>query len=114
MAIAAALGADECQIYTDVDGVYTTDPRVTSKPKKLEKITRSKKCLKWPVLALKSYNRSVEFAGKYGVPLRVLSSFDENTDDIFDQEFQDNVGTQLTDRPKRQYGTGNHLRYRVQ
>ncbi|AOY45157.1 MULTISPECIES: aspartate kinase [Psychrobacter] len=96
VAIAAALGADECQIYTDVDGVYTTDPRVTSKAKKLEKIT-FEEMLEMASLGSKILQiRSVEFAGKYGVPLRVLSSFDENTDGSFDQEFQNNVGTLIT------------------
>ncbi|MGO3045326.1 MAG: aspartate kinase [Psychrobacter celer] len=96
VAIAAALSADECQIYTDVDGVYTTDPRVTSKAKKLEKIT-FEEMLEMASLGSKILQiRSVEFAGKYGVPLRVLSSFDENTDGSFDQEFQDNVGTLIT------------------
>ncbi|WP_201508064.1 aspartate kinase [Psychrobacter proteolyticus] len=96
VAIAAALGADECQIYTDVDGVYTTDPPVTSKAKKLEKIT-FEEMLEMASLGSKILQiRSVEFAGKYGVPLRVLSSFDENTDGSFDQEFQDNVGTLIT------------------
>ncbi|MFT0771639.1 aspartate kinase [Psychrobacter aquimaris] len=96
VAIAAALGADECQIYTDVDGVYTTDPRVTSKAKKLEKIT-FEEMLEMASLGSKILQiRSVEFAGKYGVPLRVLSSFDENTDGSFDQKFQDNVGTLIT------------------
>ncbi|GAF60634.1 LOW QUALITY PROTEIN: aspartokinase [Psychrobacter sp. JCM 18903] len=95
VAIAAALGADECQIYTDVDGVYTTD-RVTSKAKKLEKIT-FEEMLEMASLGSKILQiRSVEFAGKYGVPLRVLSSFDENNDGSFDQEFQDNVGTLIT------------------
>lgn len=96
VAIAAALGADECQIYTDVDGVYTTDPRVTSKAKKLEKIT-FEEMLEMASLGSKILQiRSVEFAGKYDVPLRVLSSFDENTDGSFDQEFQNNVGTLIT------------------
>lgn len=96
VAIAAALGADECQIYTDVDGVYTTDPRVTSKAKKLEKIT-FEEMLEMASLGSKILQiRSVEFAGKYGVPLRVLSSFDENTDGSFDDDFKNNVGTLIT------------------
>ncbi len=96
VAIAAVLGADECQIYTDVDGVYTTDPRVTSKAKKLEKIT-FEEMLEMASLGSKILQiRSVEFAGKYGVPLRVLSSFDENTDGSFDDDFKDNVGTLIT------------------
>ena len=96
VAIAAALGADECQIYTDVDGVYTTDPRVTSKAKKLEKIT-FEEMLEMASLGSKILQiRSVEFAGKYGVPLRVLSSFDEGADGSFDEEFKNNVGTLIT------------------
>ncbi len=96
VAIAAALGADECQIYTDVDGVYTTDPRVTSKAKKLEKIT-FEEMLEMASLGSKILQiRSVEFAGKYGVPLRVLSSFDTDTDGSFDDDFKNNVGTLIT------------------
>ena len=96
VAIAAALGADECQIYTDVDGVYTTDPRVTSKAKKLEKIT-FEEMLEMASLGSKILQiRSVEFAGKYGVPLRVLSSFDTDTDGSFDEHFKNNVGTLIT------------------
>lgn len=96
VAIAAALGADECQIYTDVDGVYTTDPRVTSKAKKLSKIT-FEEMLEMASLGSKVLQiRAVEFAGKYQVPLRVLSSFDENTDGSFDDDFRNNVGTLIT------------------
>ncbi len=96
VAIAAAIGADECQIYTDVDGVYTTDPRVTSKAKKLDKIT-FEEMLEMASLGSKVLQiRSVEFAGKYKVPLRVLSSFDEGTDGAFDDEFKQNVGTLIT------------------
>lgn len=77
VALAAALKADECQIYTDVDGVYTTDPRVVPEARRLDKITFEE------MLELASQGskvlqiRSVEFAGKYKVKLRVLSSFDE-------------------------------------
>jgi aspartate kinase len=80
VALAAALGADECQIYTDVDGVYTTDPRVVPEARRLEKITFEE------MLELASQGskvlqiRSVEFAGKYKVKLRVLSSFEEEGD----------------------------------
>lgn len=96
VAIAAALKADECQIYTDVDGVYTTDPRVTSKAKKLSKIT-FEEMLEMASLGSKVLQiRSVEFAGKYQVPVRVLSSFDEGTDGKFDDEFKQNVGTLIT------------------
>ena len=77
VAIAAALNADECQIYTDVDGVYTTDPRVEPKARKLDKIT-FEEMLEMASLGSKVLQiRSVEFAGKYNVPLRVLSSFEE-------------------------------------
>jgi len=78
VALAAALKADECQIYTDVDGVYTTDPRIVPEARRLDKITFEE------MLELASQGskvlqiRSVEFAGKYRVKLRVLSSFEEH------------------------------------
>ena len=75
VALAAALKADECQIYTDVDGVYTTDPRVEPKARRLDKIT-FEEMLEMASLGSKVLQiRSVEFAGKYKVPLRVLSTF---------------------------------------
>ncbi|KAF0811640.1 Aspartate kinase [Andreprevotia sp. IGB-42] len=77
VALAAALKADECQIYTDVDGVYTTDPRVVPEAKKLKTIT-FEEMLEMASLGSKVLQiRSVEFAGKYNVKLRVLSSFQE-------------------------------------
>tara|TARA_B100001079_G_scaffold79964_1_gene68627 strand:- start:1003 stop:2274 length:1272 start_codon:yes stop_codon:yes gene_type:complete len=77
VALAAALNADECQIYTDVDGVYTTDPRVVPNARRLEKIT-FEEMLEMASLGSKVLQiRAVEFAGKYGVPLRVLSTFEE-------------------------------------
>ena len=77
VALAAALKADECQIYTDVDGVYTTDPRVVPKAHRLDRIT-FEEMLEMASLGSKVLQiRSVEFAGKYKVPLRVLSSFVE-------------------------------------
>ncbi len=77
VALAAALKADECQIYTDVDGVYTTDPRVVSEARRLDHITYEE-MLEMASLGAKVLQiRSVEFASKYGVPLRVLSSFEE-------------------------------------
>jgi len=77
VAMAAALAADECQIFTDVDGVYTTDPRVEPKARKLDRIT-FEEMLEMASLGSKVLQiRSVEFAGKYNVPLRVLSSFEE-------------------------------------
>lgn len=79
VALAAALKADECQIYTDVDGVYTTDPRVDPNARRLPKIT-FEEMVEMASLGSKVLQiRSVEFAGKYHVPLRVLSSFiDDN------------------------------------
>lgn len=78
VALAAALKADECQIYTDVDGVYTTDPRVEPKARKLDRITFDE-MLEMASLGSKVLQiRSVEFAGKYKVPLRVLSSFEDS------------------------------------
>lgn len=75
VALAAALKADECQIYTDVDGVYTTDPRVVDSARRMEKIT-FEEMIEMASLGSKVLQiRAVEFAGKYAVPLRVLSSF---------------------------------------
>ena len=77
VAIAAALNADECQIYTDVDGVYTTDPRLVPEARRLKSIT-FEEMLEMASLGSKVLQiRSVEFAGKYKVKLRVLSSFEE-------------------------------------
>ena len=77
VAIAAALHADECQIYTDVDGVYTTDPRIVPEARRLKTIT-FEEMLEMASLGSKVLQiRSVEFAGKYKVKLRVLSSFEE-------------------------------------
>lgn len=76
VALAAALKADECQIFTDVDGVYTTDPRVVPEARRLPRIT-FEEMLEMASLGSKVLQiRSVEFAGKYNVPLRVLSSFE--------------------------------------
>jgi len=77
VALAAALKADECQIYTDVDGVYTTDPRLVPEARRLKTIT-FEEMLEMASLGSKVLQtRSVEFAGKYKVKLRVLSSFDD-------------------------------------
>lgn len=77
VALAAALKADECQIYTDVEGVYTTDPRVAPNARRLERIT-FEEMLEMASLGSKVLQiRSVEFAGKYSVPLRVLSTFED-------------------------------------
>jgi len=77
VALAAALKADECQIYTDVDGVYTTDPRIVPQARRLDKIC-FEEMLEMASLGSKVLQiRAVEFANKYNVPLRVLSSFEE-------------------------------------
>ncbi len=77
VALAAALKADECQIYTDVDGVYTTDPRVVDGARRLEQIT-FEEMLEMASMGSKVLQiRAVEFAGKYNVPLRVLHSFQD-------------------------------------
>ena len=77
VALAAALGVTECQIYTDVDGVYTTDPRIVQDARRLETVT-FEEMLELASLGSKELHpRSVEFAGKYNVALRVLSSFEE-------------------------------------
>ncbi len=80
VALAAALKADECQIYTDVDGVYTTDPRIVPNARRLKTIT-FEEMLEMASLGSKVLQiRSVEFAGKYKVKLRVLSSFQDEGD----------------------------------
>jgi len=90
VALAAALKADECQIYTDVDGVYTTDPRVVADARRLEKIT-FEEMLEMASLGSKVLQiRSVEFAGKYNVKLRVLSSFKEGPGTLITYE-EDNM-----------------------
>ena len=77
VALAAALKADECQIYTDVDGVYTTDPRIVPEARRLKSVT-FEEMLEMASLGSKVLQiRAVEFAGKYRVRLRVLSSFEE-------------------------------------
>jgi aspartate kinase len=86
VAMAAALGADECRIYTDVDGVYTTDPRVVSSARRLERITYEE-MLEMAGLGAKVLQiRSVEFASKYKVRLRVLSSFEEGPGTLITDE----------------------------
>ncbi|WP_028471131.1 aspartate kinase [Neptunomonas japonica] len=91
VALAAALKADECQIYTDVDGVYTTDPRVVEGAQRLEKIT-FEEMLEMASLGSKILQiRSVEFAGKYKVPLRVLSSFEDGPGTLITIEEDDTV-----------------------
>jgi aspartate kinase len=92
VALAAALKADECQIYTDVDGVYTTDPRVVPNARRLDRIT-FEEMLEMASLGSKVLQiRSVSFAGRYNVPLRVLSSFEEGEGTLItyeDEEMED-------------------------
>ena len=91
VALAAALKADECQIYTDVDGVYTTDPRVVPTARRMEKIT-FEEMLEMASLGSKILQiRSVEFAGKYNVPLRVLSSFEDGPGTLITTEGDENM-----------------------
>lgn len=89
VAMAAALKADECRIYTDVDGVYTTDPRIEPKARKLDRIT-FEEMLELASLGAKVLQiRSVEFASKYQVPLRVLSSFEAGSGTLITDEESD-------------------------
>lgn len=86
VAIAAALEADECQIYTDVDGVYTSDPRIVADARRLDKITYEE-MLEMASLGAKVLQiRSVEFASKYRVALRVLSSFEDGPGTLITSE----------------------------
>ena len=91
VALAAALKADECQIYTDVDGVYTTDPRVVNNARRLNEIT-FEEMLEMASLGSKVLQiRAVEFAGKYNVPLRVLHSFKEGPGTLITTESEDTM-----------------------
>jgi aspartate kinase len=93
VALAAALKADECQIYTDVDGVYTTDPRVVDGAKRLNKIT-FEEMLEMASMGSKVLQiRAVEFAGKYNVPLRVLHSFKDGPGTLISLEEEDAMET---------------------
>ncbi|KUJ81677.1 aspartate kinase [Microbulbifer flavimaris] len=90
VALAAALDAAECQIYTDVDGVYTTDPRVVDSARRLDRIT-FEEMLEMASLGSKVLQiRAVEFAGKYKVPLRVLSTFEEGEGTLISLDEEDN------------------------
>ena len=88
VALAAALKADECQIFTDVDGVYTTDPRVEPEARRLKTIT-FEEMLEMASLGSKVLQiRAVEFAQKYAVPLRVLSSFGEGEGTLITTDYE--------------------------
>ncbi len=91
VALAAALKCDECQIFTDVDGVYTTDPRVEKRARRLERIT-FEEMLEMASLGSKVLQiRAVEFAGKYNVPLRVLSSFKPGNGTLITYDDEENT-----------------------
>ncbi len=93
VALAAALKAEECQIYTDVDGVYTTDPRVVDGARRLSHIT-FEEMLEMASMGSKVLQiRAVEFAGKYNVPLRVLHSFEEGPGTLISLEDADEMET---------------------
>ena len=93
VALAAALKAQECQIYTDVDGVYTTDPRMVDGARRLSKIT-FEEMLEMASMGSKVLQiRAVEFAGKYNVPLRVLHSFEEGPGTLITLEDEDDMET---------------------
>ncbi|BDY03934.1 aspartate kinase [Ferrimonas sp. YFM] len=96
VALAAALGADECQIFTDVEGVYTTDPRIEPKARKMSHIT-FEEMLELASLGAKVLQmRSVEFAGRHQVPLRVLSSFKEGEGTLIDYDGRCHSGNCVT------------------
>jgi len=89
VAMAAALQADECRIFTDVDGVYTTDPRIVPEARRLDRITVEEMLELASQGAKVLQTRSVEFAGKYRVPLRVLSSFEDGPGTLITHEVSD-------------------------
>jgi len=89
VAMAAALEADECRIFTDVDGVYTTDPRIVPEARRLDRITVEEMLELASQGAKVLQTRSVEFAGKYRVPLRVLSSFEDGPGTLITHEVSD-------------------------
>ncbi len=91
VALAAALKADECQIFTDVDGIYTTDPRVVPEARRLDKVT-FEEILEMASLGSRVLNtRAVEFAGKYNVPLRVLSTFEDGDGTLITYDEEDKM-----------------------
>ncbi|MBT3264344.1 MAG: aspartate kinase [Acidiferrobacteraceae bacterium] len=89
VAMAAALEADECRIFTDVDGVYTADPRIVPEARRLDQITVEEMLELASQGAKVLQTRSVEFAGKYHVPLRVLSSFEDGPGTLITHEVSD-------------------------
>ena len=111
VAVAAAMKADECLIYTDVDGVYTTDPRIVAEARRLPSIS-FEEMLEMASLGSKVLQiRSVEFAGKYRVPVRVLSSF---TPWDIDHRRGGAVGHADHFRGRRKHGTSRRFGHRLQ
>lgn len=88
VALAAAIKADECQIFTDVDGVYSTDPRVVPAAKRLDRISFDEMFEMASLGSKVLQTRAVEFAGKFNVPVRVLSTFDQGSGTLITQEIQ--------------------------
>ena len=86
VAIAAQVGAERCDIYTDVDGIFTTDPKVVSNAKKLDSITMEEMLELASQGAKVMQTRAVEFANKYNVPVRVLSSFNDGSGTLISQK----------------------------
>ena len=86
MALAAVLGAEVCEIYTDVDGVYTADPRIVPKARKIERISYTEMLEMASLGAGVMHNRSIMFGMKYGVPIHVRSSFTDTTGTLITEE----------------------------
>ena len=86
VAIAAQVGAERCDIYTDVDGIFTTDPKVVPNAKKLDSITMEEMLELASQGAKVMQTRAVEFANKYNVPVRVLSSFNDGSGTLISQK----------------------------
>jgi aspartate kinase len=95
VAIAAQVGAERCDIYTDVDGIFTTDPKVVPNAKKLDSITMEEMLELASQGAKVMQTRAVEFANKYNVPVRVLSSFNDGSGTLISQkdESMENSGS---------------------
>lgn len=96
VAIASALQAKECQIFTDVDGIYTTDPRITSDAQKLPQVSFDEMLEMASSGAKVLQTRSVEFAGKHNMPLRVLSSFEQGSGTVIKFEQEQDVAHPVT------------------
>ena len=97
VALAAVLGADGCEIYTDVDGVYTTDPRIVPEARKIDRISYDEMLELASLGAGVMHSRSIEFAKKYGVPIHVRSSFSDAAGTwIVDEQDAKRLGVAVT------------------